>query len=160
MAIRQKIVTHLWFNANAEEAVNFYVSLFKNSRITTVLRYGKGDPGPEGSVMGISFELEGQKFGAINGGPIFKLSEAMSLYVGCDNQEEIDRLWDALGEGGEIQHCGWLKDRFGLSWQINYSKYYDLVADKDPAKSRRVIEALFGMKKVDIAALERTYAGT
>lgn len=160
MTIRQKIVTHLWFDANAEEAVNFYVSLFRDSRITHVLRYGKGDPGPEGSAMAVGFELEGQEFGAINGGPMFKLNEAMSLYVGCDTQEEIDRLWDALAEGGQIQQCGWLKDRFGLSWQINYSKYFDLVADKDPAKSRRVIEALFGMKKVDIAALERAHAGT
>jgi predicted 3-demethylubiquinone-9 3-methyltransferase (glyoxalase superfamily) len=159
MAIRQKITTFLWFDANAEEAVNLYVSLFPNSRITHVLRYGKGDPGPEGSIMSLGFELDGQAFGAINGGPVFTLSEAMSLYVGCDTQEEIDRLWAALAEGGGIQQCGWLKDRFGLSWQINYSRYLDLVADKDTARSRRVIEALFGMKKVDIAALERAYAG-
>jgi len=159
MTIQQKIMPYLWFDANAEEAVNLYVSLFKDSRITHMLRYGKGDPGPEGAVMAIGFELEGQTFGAINGGPVFKLSEAMSLFVGCDTQEELDRLWDALGEGGEIQQCGWLKDRFGLSWQINYSRYLDMVADKDPAKGRRVINALFGMKKVDIAALERAYAG-
>jgi len=159
MSIQQKIQTHLWFDANAEEAINLYVSLFKDSRITHVLHYGKGDPGPEGTVMAIGFELEGQKFGAINGGPVFKLSEAVSLYVGCETQEELDRLWAALSEGGEIQQCGWLKDRFGLSWQINYARYLDMVADKDPAKSRRVIDALFAMKKVDIAALEKAYAG-
>ncbi|WP_137390535.1 VOC family protein [Rhodoligotrophos defluvii] len=159
MTIRQKITPFLWFDANAEEAVKFYISLFKDSRITYVLHYGKGDPGPEGAIMCIGFELEGQRFGAINGGPIFKLSEAMSLFVECDTQEEIDRLSAALSEGGEIQPCGWVKDRFGLSWQINYAKYLDMVADKDPARSRRVIEALFGMKKVDVAALERAYAG-
>ncbi len=159
MIIRQKITTFFWFDSNAEEAVEHYVSLFKNSRITSMLRYGRGDRGPEGTVMSIGFELEGQKFGAINGGPLFKLNEAMSLYVGCDTQQELDRLWDALSDGGTIQHCGWLKDRFGLSWQINYARYLDMVEGEEPAKSRRVIDALLGMKKVDIAALERAYAG-
>ncbi|MDF3073601.1 MAG: 3-demethylubiquinone-9 3-methyltransferase domain protein [Alphaproteobacteria bacterium] len=159
MIIHQKITPHLWFNANAEEAIDFYVSLFAKSKVVHKLYYGKGDPGPEGTVMGILFELEGQSFGAINGGPIFKLSEAVSLYIGCQTQEEIDRLHAALSKGGEIQPCGWVKDRFGLSWQLNYAKYYDMVSDKDPARARRVIDALFKMKKVDIAALEKAYAG-
>jgi predicted 3-demethylubiquinone-9 3-methyltransferase (glyoxalase superfamily) len=159
MKIQQKITPFLWFDSNAEEAVDLYVSLFDNSRITSVLRYGKGDPGPEGAVMFIGFELAGQAFGAINGGPVFKLSEAMSLFVVCDTQEEIDHLWNTLSEGGLKQPCGWLKDRFGLSWQISYSKYFDMVTDKDPARGRRVIDALFGMKKVEIAALEKAYAG-
>lgn len=159
MIIHQKITPHLWFNANAEEAIDFYVSLFPKSRIVHKLYYGKGDPGPEGTVMGILFELEGQSFGAINGGPIFKLSEAMSLYIGCDTQQEIDRLHAALSKGGEVQPCGWVKDRFGLSWQLNYAKYYGMVSDKDPVRARRVIDALFKMKKVEIAELEKAYAG-
>jgi predicted 3-demethylubiquinone-9 3-methyltransferase (glyoxalase superfamily) len=157
MIVRQKIMTNLWFNWNAEEAIDFYVSLFPKSRIVHKMYYGKGDPGPEGAVMGILYELEGQSFCAINGGPMFKLSEAVSLYIGCETQEEIDRLHAALSQGGESQPCGWVKDRFGLSWQLNYAKYFDMIADKDAVRGRRVIDALFKMKKVDIAALEKAY---
>jgi predicted 3-demethylubiquinone-9 3-methyltransferase (glyoxalase superfamily) len=159
MPITQKITPFLWFDSNAEEAVNFYVSTFANSRITSVMRNGEAGPGPAGSVLVMGFELEGQAFSALNGGPTFKLSEAMSLHVDCESQEEIDRLWDVLGAGGQHQPCGWLKDRFGLSWQINTPVLRELMIGTDPEKSARVMAAMMQMKKVDIAALRKAYAG-
>jgi predicted 3-demethylubiquinone-9 3-methyltransferase (glyoxalase superfamily) len=150
MAI-QKIVPFLWYDANAEDAANFYVSVFGNSRIKHLSRYGDAGPGPKGSVMVVGFELEGQSFTAINGGPTFKLTEAFSLLVNCADQAEIDRLWDKLGEGGSPNVCGWLKDRFGLSWQINYA---GLPALMTGPKADRVMAAMMQMRKVDIQALK------
>jgi predicted 3-demethylubiquinone-9 3-methyltransferase (glyoxalase superfamily) len=121
MLIKHKIIPHLWFDDNAEAAVNFYVSLFDNSRIGKVARYGDAGPGPKGSVMSIGFELNGQEFAAVNGGPMFKFSEAVSFLIWCDTQDEIDALWGRLTDGGAPQQCGWLKDRFGLVWQVNYA---------------------------------------
>jgi predicted 3-demethylubiquinone-9 3-methyltransferase (glyoxalase superfamily) len=150
MAI-QKIVPFLWYDANAEDAANLYVSLFPNSRIKHISRYGDAGPGPKGSVMVVSFELEGQIFTAINGGPTFKLTEAFSMLVNCADQAEIDRLWDKLGEGGSHNVCGWLKDRFGLSWQINYAGFSDLVTGP---KADKVMAAMMQMKKIDIQTLK------
>jgi predicted 3-demethylubiquinone-9 3-methyltransferase (glyoxalase superfamily) len=154
----QRITPFLWFDHNAEEAANCYVSLFGNSRITHLLRYGDSGPGPKGSVMVVGFELEGQRFTAINGGSTYKLSEAFSLMVDCTEQADIDRLWTALGEGGSYNVCGWLKDRFGLSWQINYSGLPDLMTG-DPGKTGRVMGAMMTMKKVDVQALKDAAAG-
>lgn len=157
MAI-QKITPFLWFDHNAEEAANCYVSIFGNSRITHLSRYGDSGPGPKGSVMVVGFELEGQRFTAINGGPTYKLTEAFSLMVDCTEQADIDRLWTALGEGGTYNVCGWLKDRFGLSWQINYAGLPDLMTG-DPGKTGRVMSAMMKMKKVDVQALKDAAAG-
>ena len=154
----QKITPFLWYNSNAEEAANLYVSIFGNSRITHLSRYGDTGPGPKGSVMVIGFELEGQRFTAINGGPAHKLDEAFSLLVECTEQADIDRLWTALGEGGSYNVCGWLKDRFGLSWQINYAGLPDLMAG-DPRKAGRVMGAMMAMKKIDLRALKDAAAG-
>lgn len=159
MANVQKITPFFWFDDNAEEAVNVYVPLFDDARILSVSRYGKGAPMPEGSVMVVNFELAGQRFAALNGGPQFKLSEAMSLFVGCDAQAEIDRLWETLTEGGQEQPCGWLKDRFGLSWQINWSGVLDVMAGGTPEQRARVMAAMMQMKKVDVAALQRAFDG-
>lgn len=153
----QKISTCLWFDSNAEDAANFYVSLFADSRIVSVTRYGKVGPGPEGSVLAIAFELAGREFVALNGGPHFRFNEAISMVVKCDTQAEIDRYWEKLLEGGEAQQCGWLKDRFGLSWQIVPSGLDRMLRDEDPARSNRVMEALLQMVKLDIAQLERAY---
>jgi predicted 3-demethylubiquinone-9 3-methyltransferase (glyoxalase superfamily) len=150
MAI-QRITPFLWFDSKAEEAANLYVSLFSNSRITHLSRYGDAGPGPKGSVMVVSFELEGQRFTALNGGPIYKLDEAFSLMVECTEQADIDRLWRALGEGGSYNVCGWLKDRFGLSWQINFAGLPDLMTGP---KSRQVMAAMMKMQKVDVQALK------
>ena len=147
------ITPFLWFDHQAEDAARFYVSLFDNSRITHLSRYGDHGPGPKGSVMVVSFELEGQRFTALNGGPTFKLSEAFSLLVECTEQADVDRLWSALGEGGSYNVCGWLKDRFGLSWQINYAGLPDLLAG-DAGKAERVMGAMMKMQKVDIQALK------
>lgn len=157
MATLQKIVPHLWFDDNAEEAVNFYVSLFENSRITHTAYYGEAGPGPKGTVLTVGFELSGQSFAAINGGPVFRFNEAISLLIQCDTQEEIDRFYTALLAGGTEQHCGWLKDRFGLSWQVSYSRIPAMLTDPDPQRTDRVMQAMLAMKKVDIAGLEEAF---
>ena len=154
----QKIKPWLWFDTQAEEAANFYVSVFSNSRITSLSRYGEEGPGPAGSVMVATFELDGVAFMALNGGSSASYSSA--FYVDCETQEEIDRLWDALAEGGETNVCGWLKDRYGVSWNIVPSVFGELMSDEDPVKRGRVMEAMFGMTKFDVAALRRAYEGT
>ena len=159
MAIEQKITPFLWFDGNAEEAVGFYTSVFKDSRIVTRSRYGDSDPGPKGSVMAIAFKLEGQDFVAINGGPHFKFSEAISLYVNCETQEDIDRLWNKLVAGGEEHDCGWLKDRYGLSWQVNYAGLQDMMSDSHADRADRVMQAMLKMKKIDIQRLKDAYDG-
>jgi len=156
----QKITTFLWFDNNAEEAMNCYVSIFPNSRILGVSRYGEAGPGPKGTVMVGTFELDGQKFMALNGGPQFKFTEAISLLVNCETQEEVDDLWEKLAAGGRRDRCGWLKDKFGLSWQIIPSVLGELVQDKDTEKSRRVMEAMLKMDKIDIGLLKQAYEGT
>ena len=154
----QRITPFLWYDTQAEDAAKLYVSIFSRSRITHLSRYGEAGPGPKGSVMVVSFELEGQRFTALNGGPNFRLSEAFSLLVECTAQSDIDRLWAALGEGGSFNVCGWLKDRFGLSWQINYAGLPDLMGG-DPARAGRVMAAMMKMQKIDIQALEDAAAG-
>ncbi len=159
MANAQKILTCLWFNSEAEEAAKFYVSLFDNSRILTASRYGKNMPMPEGTVMTIDFELAGLKFMGLNGGPIFKFTEASSMVVNCESQAEIDKLWSALlSDGGREQQCGWLKDRYGLSWQIVPARLGELMKGATPAQSQRVMGAVMQMVKFDIATLEAAYA--
>ena len=154
-----KITPFLWFDDQAEEAVNHYASIFKNSKVGSVTRYGDAGPGPKGSVMTASFELEGQPFTALNGGPHFKFTEAVSFVVSCETQEEVDELWDKLSEGGQTQQCGWLKDKFGLSWQIVPSVLMELMKDPDPQKSQRVMGAMLQMPKIDIARLKQAYEG-
>jgi predicted 3-demethylubiquinone-9 3-methyltransferase (glyoxalase superfamily) len=155
----QKITPFLWFDDQAEEAMQHYVSIFRNSKALGVTRYGDAGPGPKGSVMIASFELEGQRFTALNGGPQFKFTEAVSFVVNCETQDEVDELWDRLGEGGQIQQCGWLKDKFGLSWQIVPTVLIELIKDPDPEKARRVTEAMLQMTKIDIAKLRQAYEG-
>jgi predicted 3-demethylubiquinone-9 3-methyltransferase (glyoxalase superfamily) len=157
---RQKITTFLWFDTQAEEAANFYVSLFKDSKVTHVSRYPEGCPAPAGSVMTVEFQLAGQQYIALNGGPIFKFTEAISLSVDCESQEEVDRLWARLTDGGSEGQCGWLKDRYGLSWQIVPSVLVQLMTDPDRSKGNRVVGAMMQMKKLDIATLQRAHAGT
>jgi len=159
MASKQKITTFLWFDHNAEEAMAFYTALFKHSKILNVSRYSEAGPGPKGRVMVGAFELEGQRFLALNGGPRFKFSEAISLVIDCETQEEIDYFWEKLSTGGQTQACGWLKDKFGLSWQVVPSALGELLQDKDPRKSKRVMEAVLGMVKLDIARLRAAHAG-
>ncbi len=154
-----KITPFLWFDTQAEDAANFYVSVFRNSRIVKIARYGAAGPGPEGSVMTVEFELDGQPFIALNGGPYFKFTEAISFSVDCHTQDEVDHYWDNLSAGGEQVQCGWLKDKFGLSWQVNPSILGKLLGDPDPEKSKRVMAAMLKMKKIDIAALHAAYAG-
>jgi len=154
---KQKITPFLWFNDNAEDAMNFYVSVFKNSKIGNVTRYGEAGPGPKGSVMTASFQLNGQEFVALNGGSQFKFTEAISFVVNCDSQEEVDEFWEKLSEGGEKSRCGWLKDKYGLSWQIVPTVLPKLLQDKDPHKSTRVIQAMMQMDKIDIATLQKAY---
>ena len=160
-----RITPFLWFDDQAEEAATLYTSLFADSRITSVARYGDAGQevtgGAPGSVMTVEFELDGQPFVALNGGPVYRFTEAISFQVHCDTQEEVDRLWDRLSEGGDesAQQCGWLKDRFGLSWQIVPTVLGRLLADPDPEKARRTTVAMLAMKKLDIAALERAHAG-
>ena len=155
----QKITPFLWFDGNAEEAMNFYVSIFKNSKVGHVSRYGEGGPMPKGTVMSATFELEGQHFMALNGGPHFKFNESISMFVDCATQEEVDELWDKLVAGGQPSRCGWLKDKFGLSWQIIPSALGEMLQDKDPQKSKRVVQAMLQMVKIDIAGLKRAYEG-
>ncbi len=155
----QKIKTCLWFDDRIEEAVNFYVSVFKNSKVLEVSRYPEGTPMPAGTVLGATFQLENQEFMALNGGPQFKFTEAISLYVDCATQEEVDRLWDALtADGGEESMCGWLKDKYGLSWQIIPKQLSEMMGGKDPAKSHAVMQAMLQMKKSDVAGLQKAYA--
>jgi predicted 3-demethylubiquinone-9 3-methyltransferase (glyoxalase superfamily) len=150
----QKIKTYLWFDNQAEEAAGFYTSLFDDSRVTDVQRYGEEGPGEAGSVMIIAFELAGQEFVALNGGPQFPFTEAISLYVDCESQEEVDELWTKLsGDGGQEGPCGWLKDKYGLSWQIIPKQLTDLLSDPDPAKSGRAMKAMLGMKKIEVQGL-------
>ena len=155
----QKITPFLWFDNNAEEAANFYVSVFKNSKLLNIAKYSDAGPGPKGSVMTAEFELDGQQFVALNGGPSFKFTEAISFVVNCETQEEVDYYWERLSEGGEKSRCGWLKDKFGLSWQVVPMILGMLMADKDPAKSQRVMEAMLQMDKIDIEPLQRAYEG-
>jgi predicted 3-demethylubiquinone-9 3-methyltransferase (glyoxalase superfamily) len=150
----QTITTCLWFDTEAEEAANFYVSVFKNSQVQNVSHYGEAGPRPAGMVMTVDFELDGQQFIALNGGPEFRFTEAVSLQVNCETQEEVDRYWSVLSEGGEEGPCGWLKDRYGLSWQIVPVALTELINDPDTAKAQRVMAAMLQMKKIDIAALE------
>jgi predicted 3-demethylubiquinone-9 3-methyltransferase (glyoxalase superfamily) len=159
MSSPQKITPFLWFDNNAEAAMNHYVSIFQNSKILSITRNGKGGPGPEGSVLVGSFELDGVQFNALNGGPMFKFNEAISMVVSCDSQEEVDHLWARLCEGGSPSQCGWLKDKFGLSWQIVPRVFFQLIQDPDPAKSQRVMQAMMQMTKFDIAALQRAHRG-
>jgi predicted 3-demethylubiquinone-9 3-methyltransferase (glyoxalase superfamily) len=154
-----KISTFFWFNTEAEEAARFYVSIFKNSKIDKITRYGDAGPGPKGSVMTVEFQLEGRDFIALNGGPHFKFNEAVSLSVDCKSQDEVDEYWDKLSRGGEEGPCGWLKDKFGLSWQINPSALGEMLADPDAAKAKRVMEAMLKMKKIEIPKLKDAYAG-
>jgi predicted 3-demethylubiquinone-9 3-methyltransferase (glyoxalase superfamily) len=153
----QKITPFLWFNDNAEEAMNFYASIFKNAKIGNVRRYPEGTPGPAGKVMSATFQLEGQEFMALNGGPQFKFTEAISFFVNCETQEEVDELWKKLSAGGQEGRCGWLKDKFGLSWQIIPSALGKMLGDKDREKAKRVMTAMLQMKKIDIEGLKRAY---
>jgi predicted 3-demethylubiquinone-9 3-methyltransferase (glyoxalase superfamily) len=151
--------TCLWFNTEAEEAATFYTGIFKDSRLGRVYRYTDAGPGPAGSVMLVEFALNGQKFSALNGGPQFTFNEAVSIVVPCADQAEVDYYWGHLSEGGQEVVCGWLKDKYGLSWQIVPARFFELVSDVDPQKAARVMQAMLGMTKFDIAALERAYAG-
>lgn len=155
----QKITPFLWFDTNAEEAVNFYISIFRNSKILSVARCGEAGPGPKGSVLTVQFQLDGQQFIALNGGPNFKFNEAVSFTVSCETQSEIDEMWEKLSEGGEKGNCGWLKDRFGLSWQVNPPILAEMLQDKDAEKARRVMEAMMQMDKIDIQTLKHAYEG-
>jgi predicted 3-demethylubiquinone-9 3-methyltransferase (glyoxalase superfamily) len=155
----QKITPFLWFDDKAEEAANFYVSVFKNSKISSVARYGDAGPGPKGSVMTVSFQLEGQEFIALNGGPLYTFSPAISFFVDCKTQQEVDELWEKLTAGGGEVECGWLKDKYGLSWQIITTALFELMQDKDPVKSQRVFKAMLQMTKIDIEGLQRAYRG-
>jgi predicted 3-demethylubiquinone-9 3-methyltransferase (glyoxalase superfamily) len=153
----QQITPFLWFDTQAEAAANLYVSIFNNSRIVNITRYGDAGPGPKGSAMTVVFELDGQRFTALNGGPQFKFTEAISFSVPCKTQEEVDTFWEKLSEGGEEGPCGWLKDRYGLSWQITPTMLGELLSDPDPKKSKRVMEAMLKMKKIDIAGLKSAH---
>jgi predicted 3-demethylubiquinone-9 3-methyltransferase (glyoxalase superfamily) len=151
----QKITPFLWFDNRAEEAMNFYTSIFKNSKVGNIIRYGEAGPGPAGSVLTASFELDGLEFTALNGGPQFKFTEAISLHVACESQDEVDYYWDKLGDGGRIDQCGWLKDKFGLSWQIVPTILHKLLSDPDRDKANRVMQAMLQMKKLDVAKLKQ-----
>jgi predicted 3-demethylubiquinone-9 3-methyltransferase (glyoxalase superfamily) len=156
----QKIVTNLWFDAQAEEAANFYCSLFPDSKVLNITRYGSAGPGPEGQVMVVDFQLAGQRFTGINGGPEFTFSEAISLLINCDSQEEVDRYWDALlADGGEPSQCGWLKDKYGLFWQVVPREMDEMIASTDAAAAQRTLAAMLKMVKLDLAELKRAYAG-
>lgn len=155
----QKINPFLWFNNQAEEAVKFYVSTFKNSGINNIVHYGKAGPGPEGSVMTVEFELEGQEFTALNGGPVYTFTEAISFVVNCNSQDEVDYYWEKLTDGGEEGVCGWLKDKYGLSWQIIPTVMVEMMSDPDPEKAKRVTEAMLQMVKIDIKTLKEAYDG-
>lgn len=153
----QKITPFLWFDGKAEEAMNFYVSIFKNSKVLSVSRCGDEGPGPKGSVLVATFQIEGQNFSALNGGPRFTFSEAISFAINCETQQEIDEFWEKLSEGGEKSRCGWLKDKYGLSWQVIPTILGELMGGNDPEKSKRVMHALLQMDKLDIEGLKRAY---
>lgn len=153
----QKITPFLWFDGKAEEAMNFYVSVFKNSKVGAVTRYGDAGPGPKGSVMSVTFDLDGQSFYALNGGPQFTFSPAISFFVNCETQEEVDELWEKLSEGGGIHQCGWLHDKFGVTWQIVPSVLWKLLHGSDPAKSAATMRAMMKMVKLDIQTLQDAY---
>ena len=153
----QKIIPFLWFDNKAEEAVNFYVSIFKNSKIVNMSRWGDGGPGPKGAVMSVTFELNGQEFMALNGGPTFKFSPAISFFVKCETQQDVDDYWEKLSAGGTKERCGWLKDKYGVSWQIIPNALGKFLQEKDPAKSKRVMNAMMQMGKIDIQGLQRAY---
>jgi len=155
----QKITPFLWFDDKAEEAMNFYVSLFRNSSIGSVTRYGEAGPGPKGSVMSATFQLDGQEFYALNGGPHYKFTPAISLFITCESQEEVDMFWDKLSEAGRTDRCGWLQERYGLSWQVIPSALGRMLGDNDRAKANRVMQAMLQMDKIDIATLQRAYDG-
>ena len=154
----QKITPFLWFDDKAEEAANFYVSIFKNSKIGTVARYGEAGPGPKGTAMTVTFQLEGQEFTALNGGPQYTFSPAISFLVNCRTQQEVDELWEKLTDGGGEVECGWLRDKYGVSWQIIPTALFELMQDKDPVKSQRVFKAMLQMTKIDIEGLKRAYS--
>ncbi len=153
----QKITPFLWFDGKAEEAMNFYVSIFKNSKVVSVTRYGDAGPGPKGSVMSVTFQLEGQQFYALNGGPQFAFTPAISMFVSCETQKEVDALWEKLSEGGRKDRCGWLQDKYGLSWQIIPTALGKMLQDKDRAKADRVMQAMLQMDKIDIRRLKQAY---
>jgi predicted 3-demethylubiquinone-9 3-methyltransferase (glyoxalase superfamily) len=153
----KKITPFLWFDNKAEEAMNYYVSIFKNSKVLGVTRYGEEGPGPKGTVMTAAFELNGLEFTALNGGPQFTFSQAISFVVHCETQQEVDNLWEKLSKSGEKQQCGWLKDKYGLSWQIVPTVLIELLQDKDPEKVKRVMQAMLQMNKIDIKTLKKAY---
>ena len=155
----QKITPFLWFDTQAEEAANYYVSIFLNSRILKIVRNGEAGPGPRDTVMTVSFEINGQQFTALNGGPQFRFSEAISFVVNCETQAEIDALWEKLSAGGKESRCGWLKDRYGLSWQLVPTVLPELLGDQDSARAQRAMQAMLQMRKLDIAALRRAHQG-
>jgi predicted 3-demethylubiquinone-9 3-methyltransferase (glyoxalase superfamily) len=155
----QKITPFLWFDGKAEEAMNFYTSIFKNSKVGNVTRYGDAGPGPKGSVMSATFELEGQEFFALNGGPHFKFTPAISFFVKCETQKEVDEFWEKLSAGGKTNQCGWLQDKYGLSWQIVPNILGELLQDEDAEKSTRVMKAMMKMEKLDIKGLEKAHQG-
>ncbi len=155
----QKVTPFLWFDGKAQEAANFYVSVFKNAKIVSPMRTGGGGPWPEGAVISVTFEIEGREFIAFNGGPHFTFSPAISLFVRCETQAEIDELWEKLSEGGGTKQCGWLQDKYGVSWQIIPPILGQLLQDKDAEKSKRVMQAMMQMTKIDIAALKKAYDG-
>jgi predicted 3-demethylubiquinone-9 3-methyltransferase (glyoxalase superfamily) len=153
----QRITPFLWFDHQAEEAAMFYTSVFRNSKIEAIARYGEAGPGPKGSVMTVAFELDGQKFTALNGGPVFKFTEAVSFVVHCDTQQEVDEMWEKLSAGGQEIECGWVKDKYGLSWQIVPTVLIKMMQDQDAARKERVMRAMLRMKKLDVAGLEAAY---
>jgi predicted 3-demethylubiquinone-9 3-methyltransferase (glyoxalase superfamily) len=156
----RKITPFLWFDGNAEEAMKFYVSIFRNSKVGHITRYGDAGPGPKGTVMSATFELDGQEFFALNGGPQFKFTPAISFFVNCETQQEVDELWEKLSAGGKKDRCGWLTDKFGLSWQIIPTALGKMLGDEDPAKASRVMRAMLQMDKIDINGLKRAYDQT
>jgi len=153
----QKINPFLWFDGKAEEAANFYTSVFGNSRIAGISRYGEAGPGPKGAVMSVTFELDGQKFMALNGGPQFTFTPAISFFVNCETQQEVDELWEKLSEGGQKNRCGWLQDKYGVSWQIIPTALGKLMSDADPKKANRVMKAMLEMDKIDVQRLQQAY---
>ncbi|KIL37101.1 3-demethylubiquinone-9 3-methyltransferase [Cohnella kolymensis] len=155
----QKISTCLWFDGNAEEAVHFYMSIFKNSKIESIMYYGKAGPGEEGTVLSMTFQLDGQQLMALNGGPQYKFTPAISFFVSCESQQEVDELWEKLCEGGEKGRCAWLTDKYGVSWQIVPTALGDMLQDKDAEKAAKVMRAMLEMDKIDIEILKQAYAG-
>jgi len=154
----QKITPFLWFDGNAEEAANFYISIFKNSKMGKISRYGDAGPGPKGSAMSVTFQIEGQEFFALNGGPQFKFTPAISFFVNCETQQEVDELWEKLSAGGRTDRCGWLQDKFGVSWQIIPTVLGQLLGDKDPQRAKRAMQAMLQMTKIDIEKLQQAAA--